>query len=95
MEQATVIYLLAINIIAFAAYGIDKWKAKHSKWRISEMTLIVLAFLGGALGALLGMRVFRHKTQHWKFKILVPLALVLWLVALTWLLYKTYQVELL
>lgn len=82
MEQIAIIYLLAINIIAFAVYGIDKWKAKRGKWRISEMTLILLAFIGGALGAMLGMRMFRHKTQHWKFKILVPLALVLWIAAI-------------
>lgn len=92
MEQTVGIYFLAINIVAFAAYGIDKWKAKHNKWRISEMTLIVLAFLGGALGALLGMKVFRHKTQHWKFKILVPLALVLWIIGIC---YFLYQVQLL
>lgn len=87
MEQTAIFYLLAINIIAFAAYGIDKWKAKHGKWRISEMSLILLAFLGGALGALLGMRMFRHKTQHWKFKILVPLALTLWVVAIGYILW--------
>lgn len=82
MEQIVIIYLLAINIITFAAYGIDKWKAKHNKWRISEMTLILLAFIGGALGALVGMKVFRHKTQHWKFRIIVPLALALWIAAI-------------
>lgn len=85
MERIAIIYLLTINIIAFAAYGIDKWKAKRGKWRISEMTLIVLAFIGGALGALLGMKVFRHKTQHWKFRIFVPLALALWIAAILWL----------
>lgn len=89
MIQGTAIYLLTINVIAFAAYGIDKWKARHGKWRISEMTLILLAFLGGALGALLGMNVFRHKMQHWKFKILVPLALLLWIVGLVWRYYQT------
>lgn len=85
MEQIAIIYLLAINVIAFAAYGIDKWKARHGKWRISEMTLILLAFVGGALGAMAGMKVFRHKTRHWKFRILVPLALVLWMAAMVWM----------
>lgn len=89
MEQTAIIYLFAINVIAFAAYGIDKWKAKHGKWRISEMTLILLAFIGGALGALFGMKVFRHKTQHWKFRVLVPLALVLWIAAMLWI-YNRY-----
>jgi len=88
MMQEIAIYLLTINVITFAAYGIDKWKAKHNKWRISEMTLILLAFIGGALGALLGMNVFRHKTQHWKFKILVPLALVLWIAGLGYIVWR-------
>jgi len=88
MERIAFIYLLTINAIAFAAYGIDKWKARHGKWRISEKTLILLAFIGGALGALLGMKVFRHKTQHWKFKILVPLALVLWIAGLGYIVWR-------
>jgi len=88
MIQVITIYLLTINAIAFAAYGIDKWKARHGKWRISEATLILLAFIGGALGALLGMKVFRHKTQHWKFKILVPLALLLWIAGLGYIVWR-------
>lgn len=91
MERIIIIYLLAINTVAFAAYGIDKWKAKHGRWRIPEATLILLAFIGGALGALFGMNVFRHKTQHWKFRILVPMALVLWLVAGAWWAYSHYM----
>jgi len=86
--QEIAIYLLTINAIAFAAYGIDKWKARHGKWRISEMTLILLAFIGGALGALLGMKVFRHKTQHWRFKIFVPLALLLWIAGLGYIVWR-------
>ena len=77
--------LLLVNIVAFAAYGIDKRKAQKNKWRIPENTLLLLAFLGGALGALLGMRLFHHKTKHWKFKILVPLFLVLQLALSVWL----------
>lgn len=69
--------VMLINIVAFAAYGIDKRKAQKGRWRISESTLLLLAFFGGALGALLGMRVFHHKTKHWKFKILVPMFLIL------------------
>ena len=65
------------NIIAFALYGIDKSKAKKGKWRISEVTLIICAFFMGSFGALLGMNIFRHKTQHIKFKLLIPLAVII------------------
>jgi len=84
MEKITTVYLIAISVFAFATYGVDKFKAKRNKWRISEKTLILLAFLGGAPGALAGMIVFRHKTLHWKFRILVPLALVLWIALILW-----------
>lgn len=87
MIQVVLYYLLAINVAVFAAYGIDKYKARHDKWRIPEATLIWLAAFGGALGALPGMRVWHHKTKHWKFQILVPLFLVLWLVAIGYYLY--------
>ena len=69
--------LLGINVLAFLLYGFDKWKAKKNKWRIPEKTLFGIAFLGGSLGALIGMQVFHHKTKHWSFKILIPLFLVL------------------
>ena len=81
--------LLLVNIVAFAAYGIDKRKAQRDSWRIPESTLLLLAFFGGALGALLGMRAFYHKTKHWKFKILVPLFLVLQLALAVWLIYRS------
>lgn len=69
--------LLAINILTFFVYGIDKLKAKKGWWRIPEATLLTLAALGGSIGAWLGMRAWRHKTKHWKFKICVPLFLLL------------------
>lgn len=81
--------LLLVNIAAFAAYGIDKRKARKGRWRIPESTLLLLAFFGGSVGALLGMRVFHHKTKHWKFKILVPLFLVLQLALAGWLIYRS------
>lgn len=70
-------YLILMNLIAFALYGIDKRRAKQGAWRISEYTLLLVAFLGGSLGALLGMRYFRHKTRHRKFRYGVPLILLL------------------
>lgn len=68
--------VIAWNIITFVMYGIDKRKAKKSKWRISESNLLAVAFLMGGIGALLGMTVFRHKTKHFKFRLLVPLAVI-------------------
>lgn len=61
-------YLIAINVIAFAAMGIDKAKARAGKWRIAESTLFALAALGGTLG----MRVFHHKTKHKEFRFGFP-----------------------
>lgn len=69
------IYLIAINLVTFFIYGIDKLKAKRGKWRIPESMLLTLAVVGGSIGALLGMLVFRHKTKHKKFIIGVPLIL--------------------
>ena len=83
--QIILAVLLLVNIVAFAAFGIDKRKAQKGKWRIPESTLLLLAFFGGAPCALLGMRVFHHKTKHWKFKILVPLFLVLQLSLAGWI----------
>ena len=76
MVPIAYIYLLAINVVTFFVYGIDKWKARHKRWRVSEAALLVLALLGGSVGAWLGMYVWRHKTQHKKFKYGVPLILL-------------------
>lgn len=65
------------NVMTFILYGIDKGKAVKHKWRISELALLMCAFLMGGIGALLGMFVFRHKTRHLKFTIGVPLACIL------------------
>ena len=67
-----IIYLIGINIVTFLIYGIDKWKARRGKWRIPEDTLIWLAIAGGSIGALLGMYLFHHKTQHKKFTLGIP-----------------------
>ena len=71
-------YLLIINIITFIIYGIDKYKSIKHKYRISEATLIVLAILGGSIGAFLGMITFHHKTQKKKFIILIPVIMLIW-----------------
>ena len=75
------IYLAAINVVTFFMYGIDKLKAKRSKWRVSEAALIWMAVLGGSVGAWLGMKAWHHKTQHKKFKYGLPLILLMQIVA--------------
>ena len=74
--HVVLIYLAVINVVTFFMYGIDKWKAKNSKWRIRETALLGLAVLGGSIGAWLGMKVWRHKTQHKKFKYGVPAIII-------------------
>ena len=75
--QLIIIYLIAINVITFLVYGIDKWKAKRSKWRIPEATLLGLAVIGGSIGAWLGMKVWHHKTMHKKFKLGLPVIIII------------------
>lgn len=70
------LYLLLINAVGFALMLIDKWKAKHNRWRIKEATLMTVAALGGSIGSLLGMYTVRHKTKHIKFTVGIPLILV-------------------
>ena len=70
-------YIVGVNILAFLVYGIDKWRAKKGKWRISEATLLLLAVIGGSIGAWLGMKVWHHKTMHKKFKYGVPAVLII------------------
>lgn len=76
------IYYLIINIIAFAMYGIDKLMAVKHAYRVPEKTLILMAGLGGGLGALLGMLCFRHKIRKVKFVILVPVFLLIHIAAI-------------
>lgn len=84
-EQLILIYLIAMNVVTFFMYGIDKWKAKRSKWRISEATLLSLAVIGGSIGAWLGMRVWHHKTMHKKFQFGIPLIIVAQVAMIIWL----------
>lgn len=75
-------YLLILNVVTFFIYGIDKYKAKKSLWRIPESTLLLLAAVGGSVGAYFGMKMWHHKTLHKKFKYGVPIILLLHLVLL-------------
>ncbi len=74
---AFLIYLAAVNLLTFLLFGLDKRRAKLKAWRIPESWLILFVLIGGSLGGLLGMQLFRHKTQHTKFVLTVPLALAL------------------
>ena len=74
-------YFLAVNVLTFIVYGVDKWKARRGHWRVSEAMLLGLAALGGSVGAWLAMQLFRHKTQHKKFRYGVPILFVLQLAA--------------
>ena len=78
-------YLLGINAVTFIVYGIDKYKAKKAKWRISEATLLLLAVLGGSIGAWMGMKVWHHKTMHKKFKYGIPAILLIQIALMTYL----------
>ena len=71
LTTAILLHLLIINVVTFFVYGIDKYKAKHAKWRIPEATLLLLAAIGGSIGAWCGMKVWHHKTMHKKFKYVV------------------------
>ena len=68
-------YLLIINAAGFLLMLVDKWKAKKNRWRVRESTLLIVAVLGGSVGSLAGMYLFRHKTQHLKFTLGIPLIL--------------------
>ena len=81
MPQILLCYLLLINLVGFVLYGVDKAKSKGKSRRIPERTLLWVARLGGGLGCWLGMMLFRHKTKHTRFMILVPLWTVLWAAA--------------
>ena len=86
VKQIALIYLVAINVVTFFLYGIDKRKAKRGKWRIPEATLLGLAFIGGSIGAWLGMRAWHHKTMHKKFKYGIPLILIAQIALAIWVL---------
>ena len=81
------LWLAAINLIAFLLMGVDKYRAIRKKWRIPERTLLGACALFGALGGYLGMQVFRHKTRHFRFSIGVPLMLAAQIALLAWLLH--------
>ena len=69
--------IIGVNVITFVVYGIDKLKAKKGKWRVPETTLLLLAIVGGSVGAWCGVKVWHHKTVHAKFKYGIPLIMAM------------------
>lgn len=84
MNRILVIYILAVSLLTWAMFGIDKWKAVHGKWRIRESTLLGLSLIGGAAGGLAAMYLFRHKTRKMRFRVGVPLMFFAQMVLLLW-----------
>ena len=80
LYQILLVYLLLINAIGFLLMLVDKYKAKRNLWRIPEATLMGVAAIGGSIGAIAGMNLFRHKTKHPKFYIGLPVILALQIV---------------
>lgn len=87
MDQALTVYILAVSLLTWILFGLDKWKAIHGKWRIRESTLLGLSLIGGAAGGLAGMYLFRHKIRKMRFRIGVPLMLLVQ--AALWLYFKS------
>ena len=73
---APAVWLLALNLVSFALFGVDKRRARRGEWRVPERTLFLTALLGGSLGAVCGMCAFRHKTRHWYFRWGLPAILL-------------------
>ena len=86
MLKVLLVYLSVVNAASFLAFGVDKGRARRGRWRIPERTLLWLSAAGGAAGSLVAMLLFRHKTRHAKFLILVPLTLLLTAAWVGWLL---------
>ncbi|MBE5940387.1 MAG: DUF1294 domain-containing protein [Lachnospiraceae bacterium] len=82
------VYLIIINLVAFVLMFVDKAKAAKGKWRIPEKTLFLPVLLGGGIGGVAGMQIFRHKTKHWYFAIGFPAILVVEYILLAFVIFK-------
>ena len=87
------LYFIAMNIIGFAMMGYDKWKARKHAWRVPEATLFLIALIGGSLGSIIGMHIFRHKTRHWYFLYGMPAILLLQIVLVFLLFHAPVQFQ--
>lgn len=88
-------YLAVVNLIGFAAMGIDKARAVKRLWRIPESTLFIIAIIGGSLGSIIGMKAFRHKTRHWYFSYGMPAILLAQIIIVIALLHSPVQFSIL
>lgn len=77
MHLCSLYYLLAVNVVAFILFGVDKYNARKGNRRIREVTLLAMAALGGSIGAWVGMRIWHHKTKHRKFRYGIPFIILL------------------
>lgn len=87
------IYFLVINLIGFFAMGIDKYKAKKDLWRIPEATLMTICLIGGGIGTILGMYIFRHKTKKLKFSVGMPTILIAEILIIIYIVFKIYVIQ--
>lgn len=87
---ALLLYLAIINLVAYMIMGVDKSRSKSGAWRVSEKHLLLIALAGGAAGMLLGMRVFKHKTRHTGFIMLIPVMLLLQSLLMIWAYRQAY-----
>lgn len=85
-----IVYLLIINFLGLYMMRDDKMRAMHKKWRISEKALFTVGVLGGSMGILVGMYLFRHKTKHWYFVVGMPFILILQVVLMSWIFWKFF-----
>ena len=85
--KVAVIYFCLVNIAGFVMMGVDKSRARRKAWRISEKSLFTCALIGGSIGAIAGMYVFRHKTKHWYFKYGFPLILIAEAALVIWVMF--------
>ena len=92
LYEIVLYYLLTINIFTMYTFFLDKSKAKNHKWRIKERTLFLLSIIGGSLGALLGMKLFKHKTKHWYFKYGIPFILIIQIIFVLFLIVKYHNI---
>ena len=91
MIKYYLVFLGVMSLIAFISYGADKRKSKKQKWRTPEKILLSLGFFGGAIGAIFGMKAFRHKTKHWYFKYGMPAILIIQIITIALLSDKFFQ----